>query len=58
MRTALYKSVGPPEQVLEVVNNYPPPKRSANEVLIRVVSTSVNPLDVKFRKDVISKVFR
>lgn len=44
----IYKTFGPPE-VLKLVNNHPLPPRSAGQVLVKVKSTSVNPVDYKIR---------
>jgi hypothetical protein len=46
MRAAIFRQFGPPS-VLEVVSDWPKPTRQAGEVLIRVVATSVNPIDWK-----------
>jgi len=48
MKAVIYKSFGPPD-VLKLVN-HPLPQRSAGEVLVKIKSTSVNPVDYKIRK--------
>lgn len=48
MKAVVYKTFGPPE-VLKLVN-HPLPQRSAGEVLVKIRSTSVNPVDYKIRK--------
>ena len=47
MKAIVYKTFGPPD-VLKLVN-HPLPQRSAGEVLVKVRSTSVNPVDYKTR---------
>ena len=48
MRAVLYRKYGGPE-VLEVVQQHATPQRKPGEVMIKVYSTSCNPLDVKIR---------
>lgn len=47
MKAIVYKTFGAPD-VLKLVN-HPLPQRSAGEVLVKVRSTSVNPVDYKTR---------
>lgn len=47
MKAIVYKTFGPPD-VLKLVN-HPLPQRSAGELLVKVKSTSVNPVDYKTR---------
>ncbi|MEW5297480.1 MAG: hypothetical protein WDW36_000686 [Sanguina aurantia] len=49
MRAVLFNSVGPPS-VLHVVTNFPKPVVKPGQVMIKVIATSVNPLDWKTRK--------
>lgn len=49
MRAVIYKSFGAPE-VLTLVRDHPLPPRKAGEVLVKVHSTSVNPVDYKVRR--------
>lgn len=48
MRAVLYRKYGGPE-VLEVVQQHAMPQRKSGEVMVKVCSTSCNPLDVKTR---------
>ena len=48
MKAVIYKTFGPPD-VLKLVT-HPLPTRSAGEVLVKIRSTSVNPIDYKIRK--------
>lgn len=48
MKAVIYKTFGPPD-VLKLVN-HPLPQRSAGEVLVKIRSTSVNPVDYKIRR--------
>ena len=48
MKAVVYKTFGPPD-VLKLVHNHPLPPRSAGQVLVKVKSTSVNPVDFKIR---------
>lgn len=47
MKAIVYKTFGAPD-VLKLVN-HPLPQRSAGELLVKVKSTSVNPVDYKTR---------
>ncbi|KAL3148280.1 hypothetical protein ABBQ38_013746 [Trebouxia sp. C0009 RCD-2024] len=47
MKAIVYKTFGPPD-VLKLVN-HPLPQRSAGELLVKVKSTSLNPVDYKTR---------
>ena len=47
MKAVVFKTCGPPD-VLKFVD-HPLPQRSAGEVLVKVKSTSVNPVDYQIR---------
>eukprot|EP00877_Chromochloris_zofingiensis_P015047 jgi/Chrzof1/9797/Cz04g16010.t1 len=49
MTAVLMTAQGPAAKVLHIVNDAPKPKRGPGEVLVRLVGTSVNPVDVKIR---------
>lgn len=54
MKAAIFRHFGPPS-VLEVVNDFAKPSRRPGEVLIKVASASVNPIDWKTRKGEVPK---
>ncbi len=56
MKAAVFKTSGPPD-VLKFVD-HPLPQRSAGEVLVKVMSTSVNPVDYKIRNGSIPSVIQ
>ena len=49
MKAVIYRTFGAPE-VLKVIRDHPLPQRSAGEVLVKIHSTSVNPVDYKIRR--------
>lgn len=49
MRAAIFRKLGPPS-VLEYVQDWQKPARRSGEVLLKVQSSSVNPIDWKVRK--------
>lgn len=48
MKAAIFESLGPADKVLEIVD-VEKPKVGHGEVLVRVISSAVNPSDVKKR---------
>ena len=54
MKAVVFESFGPPS-VLKIIHDYPKPTRKPGEVLVRNVSTSVNPVDYKTRRGEIPK---
>jgi len=47
MKAAVYRDFGEPDQVLRIENNYPTPKPSEEQILLKVDATSINPIDWK-----------
>jgi len=47
-KVSLYKTYGALDQLLEIVPDYPIPTYSANQVLLKVHFTAINPADWKF----------
>mmetsp|Transcript_15265 Transcript_15265/g.29592 ORF Transcript_15265/g.29592 Transcript_15265/m.29592 type:complete len:351 (+) Transcript_15265:249-1301(+) len=50
MKAVIYTEKGGPE-VLKVVSDFPMPTRNSGELLVKVLTTSVNPVDWKLRKN-------
>ena len=48
MRAVIFRKAGPPS-VLEVVPDWPTPDLSDGKVKVKIVATSVNPIDFKAR---------
>lgn len=49
MRAAVYNRYGPAAEVIEIVDDAPKPVPGADQVLVRVIATSVNPIDCAVR---------
>ncbi|GBG27815.1 Quinone oxidoreductase-like protein 1 [Hondaea fermentalgiana] len=52
MRAVVYTEKGGPE-VLKLQNDFPAPTRAKGEILVKVISSAVNPVDWKLRKSFI-----
>jgi len=50
MRAAVYRNFGEPEDVLKFETDYPTPRATDGQVLIKIESTSLNPIDWKTMK--------
>jgi len=50
MKAVVLRKFGGAEEALELVEDYPKPKRAKGEVLIQVHGTSLNPVDCKTRR--------
>ena len=53
MKAIIFEKFGPPS-VLQLVTEHPKPVRKAGELLVEVAATSINPVDFKTRKGVVS----
>ena len=54
MKAVVIRRFGPPS-VLEVESDFPKPTRRRTELLVRVICASVNPVDWKTRKGIVSR---
>ncbi|RLA46117.1 MAG: NADP-dependent oxidoreductase [Gammaproteobacteria bacterium] len=58
MKAAVIKGYGEAEKVFEYVENFAKPQLGRDEVLVRVMATSVNPIDCRIRNGYGQRVFR
>ena len=56
MKAVIFDEFGPPS-MLQLKTDVPVPVRKPGEVLVKIISTSVNPIDYKTRKGEVPRAF-